>query len=62
MESWERNPAKGILRKVFLRRNLRGGILEEELWKEDPRRSFGDTSKELWRDTQEPSESIWGIP
>ena len=61
MESWRRNPGRGILKKDSLRRNLRRGILEEESWKKDPRRDFGGTSRELWRGTQEPSEAIWGI-
>ena len=61
-ESLRWNPGRGILKKDSLRRSLRGGILEEESWKNDPRRTFGATSRELWRDTQEPSEGIWGIP
>ena len=61
-ESLRWNPGRGILKKDSLRRNLRGGILEEESWKKDPRRGFGGTSRELWRDTQEPSEGIWGTP
>ena len=62
MESWGMNPGRGILKKDSLRRNLRGGILEEESWKKDPRRGFGGTSRDLWRGTKEPSEAIWGTP
>ena len=51
MESWGRNPARGILKKDSLRRNLRGGILEEESWKKDPRRALGA-----------PPESSGGTP
>ena len=62
MESWRRNPGRGILKKDSLRRNLRGGILEGEVWKKDPRKGFGGTSRDLWRGIQESSEGIWGTP
>ena len=45
MESWRRKPGRGILKKDFLRRNLRGGILGGESWKKDPRRGSGRTSE-----------------
>ena len=45
MESWRRNHGKEILKKDSLMRSLRGGILEEESWKMDPRRGFGGTSE-----------------
>ena len=62
MESWGRNPGRGILKKDSLRRNLRGGILEEESWKKDPRRrAFGGTQRAL-EGSKETSEGIWGTP
>ena len=57
MEPWERNPAKGILRKVFLRRDLRVGILEEAPWK-----TPGNSSREPWRDIQGPSGATKDLP
>ena len=39
MESWKRNPQEGFLEEESQSRNP-GGILEEESWKNDPRRIF----------------------
>ena len=37
VESWGRNPARGISKKDHLKRDLRVGILEEGPWKKDSR-------------------------
>ena len=57
METWERNPANGNLKKILLRRNLRVGILEEAPWK-----THGGTSREPWGEIQGPSGAPEDLP
>ena len=75
MESWGRNPQAGILEVESLggscKRNPQEGFLEEESQRRNPggrileegsQKGLWGHVGELWRDTQEPSEGIWGIP
>ena len=62
VESWGRNPARGISKKDYLRRNLRVGILEEGPWKKGSRRGSGGTSRKPWRDIQGPSGATKDLP
>ena len=61
-ESLRWNPRGGILDNESWRMNLGRGNLEEESWKQDPRRASGGTSREPWRGTQESSGGIWDLP
>ena len=45
MESWRRKPRRGILKKDFLGRNLRGGILRGRILEEGFQKGLEGTSE-----------------
>ena len=70
-DSSRRNPWDGILEEEAGKRNPEGGFLEEESQRRNPGGRFLEEGskkglcghfRELWGDTQEPSEGIWDPP